>query len=446
MAQNIFGFSNTRGGCLIIGVKDQTLNLVGFNKAEAESERNFLNNLINETCTPPLRTTIDFIEYTIRNKNRFIIQLTVNESNVKPVILTHKGVPSIYMRRDGFTNGATPEEIIQMSISSHSHAYDRVETSIQFNLNDFSTFSACYSRYNENKPLTKKLLSSIGFFNKDECITKGAELFLDHYGGVDTQILCSVFSGFTKGSERLVTMKTIKTNICDSIDLTLEFIKQRMNQTIIKHSCSHELLDAFPSRALLEGVINAIAHRDYYLQGTQINIYLFKDRLEMSSPGSFYQHNELPKTYDLSKVISNRRNQLICDVLVKCKVMEATGTGFDKIIEEYKKADSHHQPYVYSTSSHFTLVLPDLTYENGIDLINPIQDLLPPISNESKYDKKILNFCLNSAKSSKEIADELAITISTYFRNSILENLVKQKLLSKKKIGVSFYYYTTLND
>ena len=116
--KTICGFANARGGCLIIGVKDQTLDLVGFNKAEAESERNLLNNLINETCTPRPRTTIDFIEYTIRNKNRFIIQLTVNESNVKPVILTYKGVPAIYMRRDGFTNGATLEEIIQMSISS----------------------------------------------------------------------------------------------------------------------------------------------------------------------------------------------------------------------------------------------------------------------------------------------------------------------------------------
>lgn len=40
--------------------------------------------------------------------------------------------------------------------------------------------------------------------------------------------------------------------------------------------------------------------------------------------------------------------------------MEAAGAGFDKIIEEYMDADETHHPYIYSSSDHFTLVLPDL--------------------------------------------------------------------------------------
>ena len=41
--------------------------------------------------------------------------------------------------------------------------------------------------------------------------------------------------------------------------------------------------------------------------------------------------------------------------------MDAAGIGFDKILQEYMDADEKHQPYIYSTSDHFTLVLPDLT-------------------------------------------------------------------------------------
>ena len=88
---------------------------------------------------------------------------------------------------------------------------------------------------------------------------------------------------------------------------------------------------------------------------------MLKDRLEISSPGSFYQGEKIGKTYDLSKIISKRRNELICGILVKCNVMEAAGTGFDKITQEYMDADEHHRPYIYSASDHFTLVLPDLT-------------------------------------------------------------------------------------
>lgn len=35
--------------------------------------------------------------------------------------------------------------------------------------------------------------------------------------------------------------------------------------------------------------------------------------------------------------------------------MEAAGTGFDKITEEYAFADKAHKPYIYLSSDHFTL-------------------------------------------------------------------------------------------
>lgn len=49
-------------------------------------------------------------------------------------------------------------------------------------------------------------------------------------------------------------------------------------------------IDSYPDRAVLEGVINAIAHRDYFIDGSQIQIDMFKDRLEISSPGGFYKN------------------------------------------------------------------------------------------------------------------------------------------------------------
>ena len=117
---------------------------------------------------------------------------------------------------------------------------------------------------------------------------------------------------------------------------------------------------------------------------------MFKDRIEISSPGSFYQGEKISKTYDLSNIISMRRNELICEVFVKCKVMEAAGTGFDKIIEDYAKADEKHKPYIFSSSDHFTLVLPDLTYIPGIknDSLPAIGVLpLPPVSDYKEMQK-----------------------------------------------------------
>ena len=166
-----------------------------------------------------------------------------------------------------------------------------------------------------------------------------------------------------------------------------------MNHTMVKQSSSRINIDAYPARALFEGLINAVAHRDYFLDGTQIQVDMFKDRLEISSPGSFFQSTKTEKTYDLSSIISKRRNELICGILVSCNVMEAAGTGFDKIVEDYSKADEKHRPYIYSTSDHFTLVLPDLTYDGGVEA-DPTRNLIyVPVPNGSKHDERILSFC-----------------------------------------------------
>ena len=156
---------------------------------------------------------------------------------------------------------------------------------------------------------------------------------------------------------------------------------------------------------------------------------MFKDRLEISSPGSFLQSTKVEKTYDLSSIMSKRRNGLICGILVSCNVMEAAGTGFDKIVEDYSGADEKHRPYIYSTSDHYTLVLPDLTYEKGVEA-EPTDNLIfAPIPNGSKYDEKILSFCYNNAKTASEITEYLGVSNSSYFRSKILINLVENDYL-----------------
>ena len=189
-------------------------------------------------------------------------------------------------------------------------------------------------------------------------------------------------------------------------------------------------------------MINAVAHRDYYLDGTQIQVDMFKDRLEISSPGGFYRGEKFGKTYDLSGIISKRRNELIAGVLVRCNVMEAAGTGFDKIVEEYKEADETHRPYIYSSSDHFTLVLPDLTYANGVEDSNVPVLTFVPVLGGTELDEKVLSFCYYQAHKVSEIAEYLGITDSTYLRKQVLGNLEANGYLEKSKVSRAMFYKT----
>ncbi len=177
---------------------------------------------------------LSFIRYKNNGRELFIIRADISESPVKPVVLKFNNVPSIYMRRDGFTNGATYEEIIQMSIKSQKAQFDALESDEDYSRDDFKTLQEFYKNHNDGKELTDKALASIGFFNNSKKLKNGAVLFKDDYADKKTEVLCSVFSGFNKGSERVVTVNRYDANLIDSIAYMTEFVKQRMNHSFIK--------------------------------------------------------------------------------------------------------------------------------------------------------------------------------------------------------------------
>lgn len=440
--KTVAGFANAHGGDFYIGVEDKTNKLVGFDRSGADNERNFFNNQVNEHLVPRPQMNISFIRYEINENERFVIRVCIPESVIKPVILKYKNIPSIFMRRDGFTNGATYEEIIEMSVKSKNTQYDILISNEKYDASKFNDLRNFYAAHNDGRALSEKALQSMGFYNADGLLANGALLFADDYKEKKTEVQCSVFAGFNKGSERIVTINRFNGNIISVINYIMEFVTQRMNHSMIKLGDTRKNIDAYPQRALFEGVINAVAHRDYFLDGTQIQVDMFKNRLEISSPGGFYRGEKFGKTYDLSGIISKRRNELIVAVLVSCNVMEAAGTGFDKIIEEYAGEDVAHRPYIFSSSDHFTLVLPDLTYVEGVADNNiPVVKFVPAF-NGTDYDEKVLSFCYYQARKVSEIAEYLGISDSTYLRKKVLGNLEKQQYLEKSKVSRAMYFKT----
>lgn len=164
--KSIAGFANASGGEFYIGVEDKTNKLIGFDRRNADNERNYFNNQINEHLTPRPAMKISFVRYEINGNERFIIKVIVEESVVKPVILKYKNIPSIFMRRDGFTNGATYEEIIEMSVKSKNTQYDILVSDVKYNWDKLLSLRAFYEKHNESETLKEKALQSLGLDEK----------------------------------------------------------------------------------------------------------------------------------------------------------------------------------------------------------------------------------------------------------------------------------------
>ena len=67
----------------------------------------------------------------------------------------------------------------------------------------------------------------------------------------------------------------------------------------------------YPEFAWLEGIVNALTHRDYSLRGEHIKVTMYDDRLEILSPG------KLPNIVDLKNMRYTRysRNPIIARIL-----------------------------------------------------------------------------------------------------------------------------------
>ena len=78
--KTVGGFSNAEGGTFYVGAEDKTFKLIGFTRKDADNERNYFNNQINEHVSPRPQYTISFLRYEVNQTELFILKIEVAES------------------------------------------------------------------------------------------------------------------------------------------------------------------------------------------------------------------------------------------------------------------------------------------------------------------------------------------------------------------------------
>src|SRR5207249_8800551 len=91
----------------------------------------------------------------------------------------------------------------------------------------------------------------------------------------------------------------------------------------------------YPIDALREGIVNAIVHRDYSLEGQAVRIFYYPDRIEIHNPGLLLPGTTLEDLRQ-GKAVSNPRNLIIATVLrdFPGHYMERFGTGIRFMITQ----------------------------------------------------------------------------------------------------------------
>ena len=160
----------------------------------------------------------------------------------------------------------------------------------------------------------------------------------------------------------------------------------------------------YVERSYHEALVNAIAHRDYLIYGSEVHIDIFDDRMEIYSLGGMPDGSVIQER-DPLMVPSTRRNPVLADIFNRLGYMERKGSGFGKIIGGYEfqiNYDESKKPSFRSDRYQFTVIMPNLNYDVPQDLMDV--QIIKLIRN----DKKI---------STEKIADVLGVSTKTVKRH-----------------------------
>lgn len=142
------------------------------------------------------------------------------------------------------------------------------------------------------------------------------------------QLRCAVFA--TQTSSTIIDRHDFDGDILELIEEAEKYALKNIHIGMRLEGLRRVDMPEIPLKAIREALVNAFCHRDWR-DPDFVQIAIFKDRLEIRSPGSLY--GDL--TFDDIRQgnVSRRRNPKIAELLRRIHLVEAWGRGVPLILE-----------------------------------------------------------------------------------------------------------------
>ncbi len=149
--------------------------------------------------------------------------------------------------------------------------------------------------------------------------------------------------------------QTVRGNILMILERAWDTLRPYLIQTKLVESGIFKENLVYPEDACREALINAVAHRDYGIEGKGIEIFIYDDRLEVKSPGGLLSSISLADLKN-GKRTHQSRNAYIARVLRELGYMREMGEGMLRIYATMKNRDLA-PPELETDATKFDLVL-----------------------------------------------------------------------------------------
>lgn len=157
-----------------------------------------------------------------------------------------------------------------------------------------------------------------------------------------------------KTKSRGEDIDTIEGSLIEQVDKIQSWYETRIGKQIDRSSAKRETIYDYPLVVFREAIINAIAHRDYDIEGAPIYFEINDDAIIIKSPGEPVKPIKFEQIKQFSAP-SLSRNPKIMYVFDQLELVEQRGLGFTTIKELPEKFNiplpivEYHEPYMVFT-------------------------------------------------------------------------------------------------
>ncbi len=432
LAPHISAFANADGGTLVIGISDKKRTLEGINSCGDDKINEFIN-APKDCCRPMPRYHEEFIDITNESGEPDRLLLLHIESSVDQVIRTSND--RTYLRIGDKSKEMLGENLRNLEYAKGSrHFEDEINEIATIEDLDEELLAAYKRRIGAGNVDTHQVLVARGFIRKKngtEFLTNAAVLLFAK-NIMKFNMNCRIRFIRVDGREmqvganyNVVKDKSIDEPILRLVDAAKSFIVDQLRVFTKQEHGSGKFVESpeYPEFPWFEGIINAVAHRDWAATGQFIKVSMFDDRLEIESPGRF------PNIVTVDNISYTRfsRNKTISRVMTEFEWVRELNEGVKKIYSDMSDAGLPEPEYI-ETPNTVKLIL-----RNNIDERMAHRNITSDVEIKHSRSKNslslkeissILDYC-NVPRSRAEIQQFCGYGSAAYLRKKVIHPLLE---------------------
>ncbi len=363
LADEMVAFANLQGGVIVCGVTDDG-KIQGMTKDQMGELNKLLREISADTIKPPLRIQINHRD--LDGESIVIVQIPRGES-------LYSRAGHAFIRNGSSKRRLESGEqlrIAQRRAQSRYSCFDQqVVPNTGFQSLEEHLWETLLSATGATSP--RRALMNLKLLANDEedieratiagilLCTKMPQTWLPY-----AAIMATQYRGKDRASGQL-DFQEIQGPLTNQITDAVKFVVRNMRVSSQK-TPAREDLPQYSKAAVFEAVVNAVVHRDYSMSTKRIRLSMFKDRLEIDSPGQLLNG----MTIDGMDSIQATRNEVLASVFGRIPVdntpgsqhrgymMERRGDGVSIIIKKTREISGSAPVYKVVDESNLNLIIP----------------------------------------------------------------------------------------